>query len=163
MCMRKPLKASRVHKFESKRNFQITTAGPPFIVGGRPIKPRRQSGSSGARSTRSHRTPKRARARRFGRRKSSARRQPINLPRSKPARGCHVKAVARGRFKLVKRLASMGAAGVRGAVPHAYFVFEIRLRIVWPPCPIIGSVGREKCPFWMHCKGSTKCPHAPNA
>ena len=31
-----------------------------------------------------------------------------------------------------------------GAVPHASFVFEVRLRIVWPPCPRIGSVGREK-------------------
>jgi hypothetical protein len=37
----------------------------------------------------------------------------------------------------------MGAAGVGGFVPHASFVFEVRLRIVWPPCPRIGSVGRE--------------------
>ena len=63
-----------------------------------------------------------------------------------PDVGRHVKAVARaGDFELVGEAGQIvGAAGVRGAVPHASFVFEVRLRIVWPPCPRIGSVGREK-------------------
>ena len=60
--------------------------------------------------------------------------------------GRHVEAVARaGDFELVGEAGQiMGAAGVGGFVPHASFVFEVRLRIVWPPCPSIGSVGREK-------------------
>ena len=63
-----------------------------------------------------------------------------------PYVGRHVKAVARtGDFKLVGEAGQkMGAAGVGGFVPHASFVFEVRLRIVLPPCPRIGSVGREK-------------------
>lgn len=62
-----------------------------------------------------------------------------------PDVGRHVKAVARaGDFELVGEAGQiMSAAGARGVVPHASFVFEVRLRIVWPPCPRIGSVGRE--------------------
>ena len=62
-----------------------------------------------------------------------------------PDVGRHIKAVARaGDFELVGEAGQiMGAAGVGGFVPHASF-FEVRLRIVWPPCPRIGSVGREK-------------------
>ena len=63
-----------------------------------------------------------------------------------PDVGRHVEAVARaGDFELVGEAGQiMGASGEGGAVPHASFVFEVRLRIVWPPCPRIGSVGREK-------------------
>ena len=63
-----------------------------------------------------------------------------------PYVGRHVKAVARaGDFELIGEAGQIvGAAGVGGFVPHASFVFEVRLRIVWPPCPRIGSVGREK-------------------
>ena len=58
---------------------------------------------------------------------------------------CHIEPIARaGDFKLVGEARQiMGAVGVRGFVPHASFVFEVRLRIFWPPCPRIGSVGRE--------------------
>ena len=63
-----------------------------------------------------------------------------------PDVGRHVEAVARSDdFELVGEAGQIvGAAGVRGVVPHDSFVFEVRLRIVWPPCPRIRSVGREK-------------------
>jgi len=62
-----------------------------------------------------------------------------------PDVGRHIEAVARaGDFELVGEAGQiMGATGRRGAVPHDSFVFEVRLRIFWPPCPRIGSVGRE--------------------
>ena len=63
-----------------------------------------------------------------------------------PDVGRHIEAVARaGDFGLVGEAGQiMGAAGVCVAIPQASFVFEVRLRIVRPPCLRIGSVGREK-------------------
>ena len=158
--MRRPVKASRVYKFEQKRNFQIAPAPPSLLLIERrqtEVKPREQQRAIDGRSA-----DVEAAADLVVDVKEAQERGTVVVGEGLPdeARadivqfasfedpdvGCHIEAVAgAGDFELVGEAGQiMGTAGVRGTVPHGSFVFEVRLRIVWPPCPRIGSVGRER-------------------